>query len=137
MNYIAQKDAMGCGVACVANRLGISYDKALALFEYPKYAKTIGYKCKYIVQALQNAGIGTRLKHIRRDLPLPDLPVGTIVFLERSEAYPYQHYLLKVKDGWCDPWINMHQDTDVKLAKAGVRSELPGRAYYAIGEFTA
>lgn len=135
MNYIPQKDSMGCGVACVANRVGINYDEALALFKYPDYAKTTGYKCKYIVQALQNAGINARLKHIRREQPLSDLPVGTIIFLERSARYPHQHYLLKVEDGWLDPWVNMHQDISMKQAKAGVRSELPGRAYYAIGEF--
>lgn len=132
MKYIAQKDPMGCGVACVANRLGITYGRALRLFEHPEYARSIGYKCKYIVIALQKAGVHSRLKHIRRELPIPDLPIGSIVFLEKSVQYPYQHYLLKVEDGWVDPWINMHDDRDVQHAKAGIRTTLSGRAYYAI-----
>lgn len=73
MNYVAQKDEMGCGVACVANRLEISYDKALELFDNPEDARTVGYKCKYVVAALQKAGINARLRHIRRELPLPYL----------------------------------------------------------------
>ena len=132
MRYVAQKDSMGCGVACVANRLGLSYDQALGLFEYSAYAQSIGYKCKYVVAALQAGGLDVRLRHIRRELPLPELPNGAIVFLERSVLYPYQHYLLKVEQGWVDPWINMHDCSDVKYTQVGVRQILPGRAYYAI-----
>lgn len=136
--YIAQKDSMGCGVACVANRLGISYDNALLLFEYPEYARTIGYKCKYIVGALQKAGLDVRLHHVKaidrnalasRIILLPD---GAIVLLEKSPSYPYQHYLLKSQDCWVDPWINMHDDSDVHHARTGMRKLLPGRPYYAI-----
>ena len=136
--YKAQQDEMGCGVACVANRLDISYDKALKLFEYPEYAKTVGYKCKYIVSALRSAGLDVRLRHIKaadRDEVMQGnvhIPVGAIVFLEKSELYPFQHYLVKVDDGWLDPWINMHDDPDVTHAKAGIRKHLPGRPYYAI-----
>lgn len=129
---------MGCGVACVANRLQISYKEALKMFERPEYAKTVGYKCKYIVEALRNAGQDVRLKHIKeRDREYirkgeVSVPIGTIVFLERSGLYPLQHYLLKTPDGWIDPWINMHDNPDVKNIKAGVRKHLPGRPYYAI-----
>ena len=132
MNYVAQKDEMGCGVACVANRLGISYAQALGLFEYPEHAKTIVYKCKYIVSALKAGGVTARLRHIRRELPLPELPDGTIVFIERTQLYPHGHYLLKVANGWVDPWVNMHECGDVAYAKAGTRKVLPGRAYYAV-----
>jgi hypothetical protein len=136
--YIAQKDEMGCGAACVANRLGISYDQALKLFEYPEYAKTVGYKCKYIVLALRAAGCDVRLRHVKvvnRDDVMQGnilIPLGAIIFLEKSEIYPFQHYVLKVDDGWLDPWINMHDDPDVAHAKAGIRKYLPGRPYYVI-----
>ncbi|MBP7760922.1 hypothetical protein KA093_03960 [Candidatus Saccharibacteria bacterium] len=136
--YVAQEDSMGCGVACVANRLGISYANALELFDEPERAGTIGYACKYIVTALQRGGVEARLHHIKRvdrtlvatgELPLPN---GAIVLLEKSVVYPYQHYLLKVEVGWCDPWINMHENSDIIHAESGVRSELPGQPYYAV-----
>jgi hypothetical protein len=121
--YVAQKDEMGCGVACVANKLTISYEQALELFTDPDYAKTIGYKCKYIVEALRGAGQEVRLRHIKRmDREsvmngMIVIPTGAIVFLEKSELYSYQHYLLKVYDGWLDPWINMPDDRGVAHAK--------------------
>lgn len=136
--YVAQEDSMGCGVACVANRLGISYAQALRLFDEPGNAKTIGYKCKYIVEALSRGGLDVRLRHIkqadRKAVARGKLPIatGAIVLLEKSEKYPYQHYLLKVDGSWCDPWINMHDDPDVTHAQAGIRATLPGLPYYAI-----
>lgn len=139
--YVAQEDLMGCGVACVANRLGVSYQQALELFEYPEYAKTIGYKCKYIVAALNRGGCHVRLHHIKKQdraaiaiemLRVEPRAEGAIVLLERSEKYPYQHYLLRVENGWCDPWINMHDDPDVTHARAGIRKTLPGLPYYAV-----
>ena len=138
IDHIVQNDEMGCGVACVANRLDISYDQALELFEYTEYAKTVGYKCKYIVSALRGAGVDVRLRHVRaadRDDLIQgnvDIPTGAIVLLEKSELYPFQHYLLKMDDGWLDPWLNMHDDADVTHAKAGIRKQLPGRPYYVI-----
>lgn len=135
---MAQEDPMGCGVACVANRLDLSYAEALRLFDRPQDAKTIGYRCKYIVEALRRGGIDVRLRHIKHidrvtvmngDKPLPD---GTIVVLVRSELYPYRHYLLKAAEGWVDPWVNMHDDADVTHASVGLHDELPGEPYYAI-----
>lgn len=137
-SYVAQEDVMGCGVACVANRLGVSYAEALEFFDRPQDAKTIGYKCKYIVEALRRGGIDARLHHIKQARrkavsqgadPLDD---GAIVLLMRSEMYPYQHYLLKTANGWADPWINMHDDPNVRHARAGVRYLLLGEPYYAI-----
>lgn len=137
-NYVAQEDVMGCGVACVANRLGISYPQALQLFDRPGDAKTIGYKCKYIVEALRRGGVEARLHHIKPPVrhaiisgSHPDIR-GVIVLLVRSELYPYQHYLLKMPEGWIDPWINMHDDPDIRQARVGVRHVLPGEPYYAI-----
>ncbi len=104
-NYVAQEDPMGCGVACVANRLGISYAEALKLFDRPEDARTIGYKCRYIVEALRRGGVDARLHHIKHSLRHvtisgrdPEI-TGAIVLLVRSERYPYQHYLLKTAEG--------------------------------------
>lgn len=129
---------MGCGVACVANRLGISYAEALRLFDNPEEAKTIGYKCKYVVEALHRAGCDVRLHHIKQSDRVATangshpIAEGAIVLLERSESYPYQHYLLRAGDGWCDPWVNMHDDADVSGSRVGIRAVLPGLPYYAI-----
>jgi hypothetical protein len=37
MNYVRQEDGFGCGVACVANLLGVSYQQALQLFYNPNH----------------------------------------------------------------------------------------------------
>lgn len=132
MKYVQQKDDFGCGVACVANRLEICYEEALNLFDDPSAASSVGYACKFIVQALRTAGVNARLRHISIKKPLPDYLDGDIVLLVRSDKYPFQHYLMKCHNGWVDPWINMENSKDVRQAVAGVRKELPGRPYYRI-----
>ncbi|PLS80689.1 hypothetical protein CYG49_04475 [Candidatus Saccharibacteria bacterium] len=132
MKYIRQEDEMGCGVACVANLLGTSYNEALQLFEFPENAKTKGFACKYIILALKRAGTEAKLRHISARKPRPKFLPGTIVFLVKSERYPSQHYVLKAQEGWIDPWVNLVTNKDITQAEAGIRKRLPGKPYYAI-----
>lgn len=132
MEYVRQEDDFGCGVACVANRLNVSYQEALELFDDPMAAKNVGYACKFIVHALRKAGINARLRHVSGKKPKPDYMIGDIVFLVRSKRYPFQHYLMKCSEGWIDPWVNMNRDKDIANARVGVRKRLPGRPYYRI-----
>lgn len=129
---VHQEDDFGCGVACVANRLQISYGQALRLFDNPAAARDKGYACKYIVRALRNAGVEAKLKHISVHKKRPTFEPDDIVFLAKSERYPFQHYLIRTDQGWIDPWINMHTDKNVINARAGIRKILPGRPYYYI-----
>ena len=53
---IIQEDIMGCGVACVAFALNISYKKAKQKFKYPKNATYPGFFIKEIIYALSKGG---------------------------------------------------------------------------------
>ncbi|MEM0476561.1 MAG: hypothetical protein QW367_02905 [Candidatus Aenigmatarchaeota archaeon] len=57
---------------------------------------------------------------------------GTIVFIKRNKKYPYGHYLVRYKNLWMDPWINLLKEKRMEKAKAGFRKRLPGKPIYAI-----
>jgi hypothetical protein len=56
--------------------------------------------------------------------------VGSITLIAYSEKYPVGYYLLRVKNGWVDPWINFPSKASDR--KAGVRKKLPGKAWYVL-----
>lgn len=55
--------------------------------------------------------------------------IGSITLIAKSEKYPIGHYLLRVKNGWVDAWINLPRIDGVK---AGIRRELPGDPWYVL-----
>ncbi len=72
--YVAQKDEMGCGVACVASLLGLSYDKTLSLFGKSKIkAKEEGFICKDLIEVLNKMGLEYEYKYIKLRLRQEDL----------------------------------------------------------------
>lgn len=126
---VTQNHGMGCAVACVASVLRMSYQKALALFEKPENAWTVGYFCPEIVAALEKGGMEYSFKAVLNSHdPVLKTP-GTIVFTEISKAYPFGHYLLKTKKGWMNPWINC---PEIAPAKSALVPKLPAKPTYAI-----
>lgn len=128
MEYRAQEDEFGCGVACVANLLHVSYKDALNLFLEPQNASWKGYFCLDIIIALQHAGklyycfyIKPRKRHLIYQNK-------TIVFIKRCKKYPSGHYVLRDNESWVDPWINFPRYPRL----AGLRMRLPGKPIYAI-----
>jgi len=125
---IAQEDSMGCAIACVAGLLGISYEDALKIFGLGE-APSCGIYCRNITSKLKNKGLnysyGKVINKTKKYLNVS----GTIVFIRRSEEYPYGHYLLRTEEGWMDPWINTPK---INPAKAGIRKDLPGEAQWII-----
>lgn len=127
---IAQIHPSGCGVACVAQVLGISYLSALKLFQNGEfYAMLRGFYCRDLVGALNRAGRKSKFIFINKRQRKFIYQNGTIVFLARSRHHPQGHYLARVEDRWMDPWITW---PDITHGKAGFRRRLPGRAIYAI-----
>lgn len=120
--YVAQEDEMGCAIACVANLLNISYQDAKQLFN-PKFAKHRGYYCKSIVNALKKAGVQS---HYKKYSDSEEINFGDIIFVGRCVDLPYGHWLLRLKEGWVDPWINLQVEKDINKAKAGIRDSLIG-----------
>ncbi len=104
---ILQEHGMGCGVACVAFALEISYKKALSLFDKPQNAWSKGYMCRDIIHALHNGKKEYRhfwyQKKHEKFLKKP----GVIVYIKRSEKYPAGHYLIRTSEKtWMNPWSN-------------------------------
>jgi hypothetical protein len=132
MNIICQEAGFGCGIACIAMRLSISYQAALSLTDNKHSAQTYGYTCKTLVEMLNKTGVPSHFKYLKPRLRRLIYKEGTIVFIARSKKYPPGHFLIRAKDCWHDPWINFALDSNLQNAKAGIRKRLPGRPIYAI-----
>ncbi len=123
---VAQEDAMGCGIACVAFVCGTSYGRTRKYFDKPCNAWSAGYWCKDIVHAFARVGKIYAWRRLRRRTAYPE---GSIVFIARSKRYRMGHYLARVGRDWMDPWMNF---PSIKNVRAGFRRRLPGRAAYLI-----
>jgi hypothetical protein len=132
LQAVPQQHALGCSVACVAARCGLTYREALALFEHPEQAWTRGYDCSEIVAALARAGLHYAFDRIDPDSghDLLSTP-GTIVFIEPGPAYPAGHYLLRTERGWMNSWSNFPNMIPVESSFV---PELPGRPAYWLRE---
>ena len=131
MRLVAQQDNFGCGVACAASILELNYKETLLLFEDGKNkAKERGFYCKEIIKALKQKCLAYEYKyvkpHLHRKIYIPE----AIVFLRRSKKYHVGHYLLRIKNGWMDPWGNFPNENK----KAQFRKRLPEKPIYAIFE---
>jgi hypothetical protein len=85
MKPIAQEQGMGCGVACVASKLGISYKKAINLFDNPEHSADKGYMLKDLAKAIQKI-IAGNLKIIKTKRNMR-IKIGDIVFISWPEPY--------------------------------------------------
>lgn len=105
---LVQGDEWGCGAACVASLLGVTYKKTKALLGHKHPDKGYkGYSCAELSRGLRRGGLAYRgrLCARRKD---DAIPVGAIVFLSRK-AGKFEgsgHYLLRTPAGWMDPWSN-------------------------------
>lgn len=128
---ITQKDGMGCGAACVAFAANITYDQTVKIMGEEK-AKTAGYRLKELVNALSQYGAPYKSKHVNSTKKHEIYKEGTIVFIRRSKRYPYGHYLIRHKNMWMDPWINLTKDHNLANAQSGYRQRLPGQVQWVV-----
>lgn len=56
MKQVAQKEGMGCGLACVASVVGKSYKETKKLFTNPQFSSTRGFYGSELVEALKKRG---------------------------------------------------------------------------------
>lgn len=132
MNLVAQEDGMGCGVACIASILEISYQEALWLLPHGESrAKLKGFSPKDLSDALSYAGVSYTRKYLKTKPKY--YPLKSITYLKRSKRFAFGHYIAKTKEGWMDPWINFPN----LPRKAGVRKRLPYLPSYLIFPSTA
>lgn len=128
---VPQEEGMGCGIACVASALGISYQEARQLSDRPEGSYTTGYNCKDLVKALNKKGRNYTFKKFKVEHTTLMEKTGTIVFVKEGEDDLWGHYLLKTINGWMDCWINWPSITP---AKAGYHKELIGNPQWIIYE---
>jgi len=129
MKPIVQEDAYGCGVACVANILGITYQEALNFFENGgEKASSIGFYCKEFLPVFRINQLSYEYKYIKPKLKNKIYINKTIVYLRKSKKYPAGHYLCRIDNKWLDSWINF-PDID---RKSGYRKRLPEKPIYII-----
>jgi hypothetical protein len=127
---VTQKDAAGCGIACIAFVLKQSYDNTIGLLQVdPAIAKAKGLYCRDIVRIFLKAGYASEFHYLTQKWKRQIYQDGTIVFIGRSRFFPIGHYLCRWKGRWMDPWINYPSMSPVK---AGWRKRLPGKAMYGI-----
>lgn len=118
-DLVSQEDKWGCGAACVASLLDISYAKAKKLVEREKgcsvNAKPRGLELHHIALALK--------KHVKvvADWSPDEIHDGSIVCISGSAPYDGDHYILKTPHGWMDPWYNLDENT----MEAKYRKRLP------------
>jgi len=130
MKTVTQQQPAGCGIACVATVLGVSYDRASLLFDNPEHGISRGFYCKEIVQALKKAGKEYAHAWVKPSKKHLLSRQNAIVYIKKSKRYPLGHYLAHHKTkGWMNPWINFPR---IDPAKSGWNKRLPGDAQYII-----
>jgi hypothetical protein len=128
---ITQEFDYGCGVACFAFALGLTYKQAEGMLG-EKQAQSDRFWVKDFTAALNRAGKKYESKHIKPYLYKKLHEDGTIVLVRRSKDYPAGHYLIRYQNYWMDPWINLPEDRSILNAKSGFRKRLPGSPMYVI-----
>jgi hypothetical protein len=110
---VGQMGDMGCGVACVASVLRISYSQALKRFQ------KVGVKGDDMMAGFSRRSLKTVLKKAGREYafhnfgPVTEserhrrangLPERSIVYVfDKNTRYCYGHYLVRMPRGWMDP----------------------------------
>lgn len=129
---VVQEHPMGCAVACVAYRCGITYEQALTTFLAPEHAWTRGFYCEEVVSALaelQHRYSFSRY-HPEEHEKFLNIP-GTIIFVDPCERYPSGHFLARGLNQWMNPWSTFPKMTPVEFE---FQSGLPGPIGYVIFE---
>ncbi|MCA9347009.1 hypothetical protein KC930_00305 [Candidatus Saccharibacteria bacterium] len=128
---ITQEFEYGCGIACFAFVLGVSYKDALGLLS-SKQATSDRFWVKDLNKALVDQGLLYERKYVKPHIFPYLLKEGAIVLIGRSKKYPSGHYLVRHKNTWMDPWINLPRSKNILAAKSGFRKRLPGIPKYVI-----
>lgn len=128
---ITQEFDYGCGVACFAFALGMTYQQA-ADYLGELQANSTRFWIKDITAALNTSGKQYTAKYMKPPMVRKIYKEGTIVLIKRSKHYPTGHYLIRYKGLWMDPWINLPTNKDIKHAESGFRKRLPGKPMYAL-----
>jgi len=133
-----QKDLNGCGIACLSNLLDKPYDQIKRDFEHKFYSIERGIKVSDLLSYLKMRNFEYKSKFFnqnrkyefnKKDADKFSRITGSITLIVKSDKYPVGHYLLRVKNGWIDPWYNLPSIDNVH---ARIRKKLPDNPWYVI-----
>lgn len=133
-----QKDINGCGIACISNLLNKPYDWVKKDFESKFYTIEKGVKIFDVVEYLKNHDFDYKTKFFnqnkkyklnKKEVDRLSRVEGSITLIAKNSKYPIGHYLLRIKNGWIDPWYNF---PSIDKVKAGIRKELPNTPWYIL-----
>lgn len=130
-NSITQEFDYGCGIACFAFAMQITYKQA-AKYLGNEQANSARFWIKDFTATLNGAGKKYQSKYVKPHLRREIYNEGAIVLIRRAKHYPSGHYLIRHNGQWMDPWINLPFDKDIRHAKSGFRKRLPGSPMYAL-----
>jgi hypothetical protein len=124
-NTIPQEDDLGCGAACLAVLLKISYKKVISLLNENKIDIKNGLYFKQMIDVLNKVvGKDFYFKHLKdKKLVYKN---GMIVYIKRTNKFPFGHFLIRENNMWHDSWINLPSEPIV----AGFRKRLPYKPSY-------
>lgn len=128
---ITQESDFGCGIACFAFAVNLSYKQASRFLGHEQ-SNSDRFWIKDFNSALNRAGVKYDYKYLKPRLLKNIYQDGTIVLIRRSRIYPSGHYLIRYDGQWMDPWINISQNKDINHATSGFRKRLPGNPMYAL-----
>jgi hypothetical protein len=128
---ITQEFSYGCGIACYAFALNLSYKQAVEQLGQTQ-ANSDRFWVKDFREALNQAGLTYTSKHSKSLDRNHTFEEGTIILIRRSRRYPTGHYLIRYQGAWMDPWINLPYSSDISKASSGFRQRLPGKVMFAL-----
>lgn len=130
MTPVTQQHDYGCGVACVATIVDLTYEGALGLFgpDAERKANTEGFYLEEITAALRKANKDAYWVKDQPSNGIERRKVNSIVFVKAGETYPAGHYLTRTRKGWSNSWSNF---PNYPRESAYVK-EIPGTPEYFI-----
>lgn len=132
LKTVSQEHPLGCAVACVASLSNTSYKQALNLFDDPELAWNRGFYCSEIVKALAQLEMNYTFEEYKTAKHSKKInKPGSIVFIEPNSKYPAGHFMLRLENGWMNPWANFPQMIPVE---SKVEKKLPGDISYIVYE---
>ena len=106
MHPVPQEDDYGCGCACIASIVGLTYAAVRKKLKW-SHLRTGGLIAGQLSAGLKAFG---RRYHVHftksRDVTTGDIPIGAIVKVRGKKYGTAGHYLVRTPDGWMDPWFN-------------------------------
>lgn len=116
---ITQEFDYGCGIACFALALDVTYKQAANRPGDLQYNST-----RFWIKDFTKYMKAPTMRRIYKE--------GTIISMRKLKPYPTGNYLIRHKNHWRDPSINLPSNKYIKHIKSGFRKQLSGKPMFAL-----